>query len=291
MISNLTSQLNQNNNLSKLPQVLNEIPKVRKDLGMPPLVTPISQMVGAQAVSNVMTKRYENISEQVISYLSGNYGKPPGEINTVKFKKIKKHTNNKEIKSLKKYSDEIKDISQYLPDILTYALFDETGKNFLINKGKIYEKREINKPEPITNNTVQKSQDNQITIQFENKEYTISINVENEELVADIIKQSDITYEQNTNTKDTKTEIKTKPQIKQNNKINKFKFINTPMSGTVIKYLVKTNDKIKSNQEVAIIESMKMETTIKSDVDGTILELLIAPGGAIQAQEPIIKIN
>jgi biotin carboxyl carrier protein len=63
------------------------------------------------------------------------------------------------------------------------------------------------------------------------------------------------------------------------------------MQGTVIKYLVKTNDKIKTNQEVAIIESMKMETTIKSDVDGTILEILIAPGGVIQAQEPIIKIN
>jgi acetyl-CoA carboxylase biotin carboxyl carrier protein len=54
---------------------------------------------------------------------------------------------------------------------------------------------------------------------------------------------------------------------------------------------VKTNDKIKTNQEVAIIESMKMETTLKSDVDGTILEILIAPGGVIQAQEPIIKIN
>ena len=63
------------------------------------------------------------------------------------------------------------------------------------------------------------------------------------------------------------------------------------MSGTVIKYLVKTNDKIKTNQAVAIIESMKMETTIKSDIDGTILELLIAPGGAIQAKEHIIKIN
>ncbi len=63
------------------------------------------------------------------------------------------------------------------------------------------------------------------------------------------------------------------------------------MSGTIIKYLVKINDKIKTNQEVAIIESMKMETTIKSDVDGTILEILIAPGGVIQAQEPIIKIN
>ena len=63
----------------------------------------------------------------------------------------------------------------------------------------IYEKPEINKPEPISNNTEQKSLDNQITIQFENKEYTISINVENEELIADIIKQSDITFDQSIN--------------------------------------------------------------------------------------------
>ena len=86
-----------------------------------------------------------------------------------------------------------------------------------------------------------------------------------------------------------KTENKIKPQITDNTALNKF--ISSPMSGTVIKYLVKANDKIKTNQEVAIIESMKMETTLKSDVDGTILEILIAPGGVIQAQEPIIKIN
>ena len=295
MISNLTSQLNQNNNLSKLPQVLDEIPKVRKDLGMPPLVTPISQMVGAQAVSNVMTKKYENISEQVISYLSGHYGKPPGEINKVKFKNIKKITKNKEIKSLKIYSDELKNISQYHPDVLTYALFDDTGKNFLLNKTNIYEKPEINKPNPISNNIETKALDNELTIQFENKEYTISINVENKELIADIIKQSEINPKQNTpspNKKpNKKTENKNKPQITNNNTLDKSKFISSPMSGTVIKYLVKTNDKIKTNQEVAIIESMKMETTIKSDVDGTILELLIAPGGDIQAQGHIIKIN
>ena len=82
-----------------------------------------------------------------------------------------------------------------------------------------------------------------------------------------------------------------KDLILKNLDLNKYKFISSPMSGTVIKYLVKINDKIKTNQEVAIIESMKMETTIKSDVDGTILEILIAPGGVIQAQEPIIKIN
>ena len=291
MISNLTSQLNENNNLSKLPQVLDEIPKVRKDLGMPPLVTPISQMVGAQAVSNVMTKRYENISDQVISYLSGNYGKPPGEINKITFKNIKisASKNNENMKSLKIYSDEIKDISQYHPDVLTYALFDDTGKNFLLNKSNIYEKPEIETSKSISNNTDREKQDNQLTIQFENKEYTISINLVNKELIANIIKQSEI-KNQNIN-KDKKTENTTIPQIKQNNTLNKYKFINSPMAGTVIKYLVKTNDKIKTNQEVAIIESMKMETTLKSDVDGTILEILIAPGGVIQAQEPIIKIN
>ena len=291
MISNLTSQLNENNNLSKLPQVLDEIPKVRKDLGMPPLVTPISQMVGAQAVSNVMTKRYENISDQVISYLSGNYGKPPGEINKVKFKNIKisASNNNENMKSLKIYSDEIKDISQYHPDVLTYALFDDTGKNFLLNRSNIYEKPEAETTKSISNNLKPVKQDNQLTIQFENKEYTISINVGNKELIANIIKQSEINYDQSIN-KD-KTENTAKPQIKQNNTLNKYKFISSPMSGTVIKYLVKTNEKIKTNQEVVIIESMKMETTIKSDVDGTILELLIAPGGIIQAQEPIIKLN
>ena len=292
MISNLTSQLNENNNLNKLPQVLNEIPKVRKDLGMPPLVTPISQMVGAQAVSNVMTKRYENISDQVISYLSGNYGKPPGEINKVQFKNIKKSAskNNENMKSLKIYSDEIKDISHYHPDVLTYALFDDTGKNFLLNKSNIYEKPGIETSKSTSSNLNTGKQDNQLTIQFKNKEYTISVNVENKELIANIIKQSEFNYEQNIN-KDNKTEKNAKSQIKQNNTLNKYKFISSPMSGTVIKYLVKTNDKIKTNQEVAIIESMKMETTIKSDVDGTILEILIAPGGVIQAQEPIIKIN
>ena len=291
MISNLTSQLNENNNLNKLPQVLDEIPKVRKDLGMPPLVTPISQMVGAQAVSNVMTKSYENISDQVISYLSGNYGKPPGKINKVKFKNLIKTVskNNENMKSLKIYSDEIKDISLYHPDVLTYALFDDTGKNFLLNKSNIYEKPEIETSKSISNNPDREKQDNQVTIQFENKEYTISINVVNKELIANIIKQSEI-KNQNIN-KEKKPENTATPQIKQNNTLNKYKFINSPMAGTVIKYLVKTNDKIKTNQEVAIIESMKMETTLKSDVDGTILEILIAPGGVIQAQEPIIKIN
>ena len=81
MISNLASQLSTNNNLDKLPDVLKEIPNVRKDLGMPPLVTPISQMVGAQSVSNVLTGRYANLSQQMQEYINGGYGTPPSNIN------------------------------------------------------------------------------------------------------------------------------------------------------------------------------------------------------------------
>lgn len=82
MISNLMSQLEQQNALDKLERVLEEIPRVRKELGYPPLVTPTSQIVGSQAVANVLTgKRYEIVSKELRSYVKGLYGKAPGVIN------------------------------------------------------------------------------------------------------------------------------------------------------------------------------------------------------------------
>ncbi len=81
MLSNLISQLKQNNSMDKMDEVLQEIPRVRKDLGYPPLVTPMSQIVGVQATTNVLLgQRYESISTEVRSYLRGEYGKSPGEV-------------------------------------------------------------------------------------------------------------------------------------------------------------------------------------------------------------------
>lgn len=81
MLSNLVAQLAAQKKLDKLDEVLTETPKVRKDLGYPPLVTPMSQMVGVQAASNVLSgERYKNISNEVKSYIRGEYGKAPGEI-------------------------------------------------------------------------------------------------------------------------------------------------------------------------------------------------------------------
>lgn len=82
MLSNMISQLKEQNSLNKLEEVLNEVPKVRKDLGYPPLVTPMSQMVGTQATVNVLTgEKYKMILKEVKAYCKGEYGKAPGKIN------------------------------------------------------------------------------------------------------------------------------------------------------------------------------------------------------------------
>lgn len=89
MLSNLIAQLKQQNALDKLPEVLEETPKVRKDLGYPPLVTPMSQMVGVQAATNVLLgERYKSVSKEIRSYLRGEYGKAPGEVDADLVKKV-----------------------------------------------------------------------------------------------------------------------------------------------------------------------------------------------------------
>ncbi len=89
MLSNLIAQLKAQNAMDRLDEVLEETPKVRKDLGYPPLVTPMSQMVGVQAVSNVLAgERYKNVSKEIRSYVRGEYGTAPGEMDPAVVKKI-----------------------------------------------------------------------------------------------------------------------------------------------------------------------------------------------------------
>ena len=89
MLSNLVAQLTAQNKMDKFPEVLLETPRVREDLGYPPLVTPMSQMVGVQATMNVLAgERYKNVSKEIKAYIKGEYGKAPGEINPELQKKV-----------------------------------------------------------------------------------------------------------------------------------------------------------------------------------------------------------
>ncbi|MBR5809488.1 MAG: oxaloacetate decarboxylase subunit alpha [Clostridia bacterium] len=147
MLSNLISQLKQQNAEDKYYEVLAEVPRVRKDFGYPPLVTPTSQIVGTQAVLNVLMGRYKMISKESKGLLRGDYGKLPGEVN----EEVRKLAIGDEevitcrpadlIKpELEKYREETKGIAKSDEDVLSYALFPQVAQKFFETRDK--------KPEP-----------------------------------------------------------------------------------------------------------------------------------------------
>ncbi len=147
MLSNLISQLKQQNASDKLEDVLKEVPNVRKDLGYPPLVTPLSQMVGTQAVMNVISgERYKLVPKEIKDYLHGKYGKAPAPINEEVQKKI---IGDDEVitcrpadliaPEFEELKEKYKDIAKCDEDVLSIALFEKNALEFL---GKKYGPKE-----------------------------------------------------------------------------------------------------------------------------------------------------
>lgn len=139
MLSNLLSQLKLQQMEDKYEEVLKEVPRVREDLGYPPLVTPMSQMIGTQAVMNViMGERYKMIPKEIKEYVKGQYGRSPSKINEEIVKKIigeEKPITCRPADLIEpqfnKFKDEIKEFATSTEDILSYALFPEVAKKFL----------------------------------------------------------------------------------------------------------------------------------------------------------------
>lgn len=145
MISNLVTQLEEQKALHRIDDVINEIPKVRADLGYPPLVTPISQIVGTQAVLNVLVgERYSLVPGEVKAYVKGQYGKPPAPMNDEVMQKILGHSTPEVCDltdllaqpKLDKIRAEVKDLVEAEEDILSYAIFPQVAKRFFENRGK-----------------------------------------------------------------------------------------------------------------------------------------------------------
>lgn len=154
MLSNLVSQLEQQKALDKYEEVLKEIPRVRKDLGYPPLVTPLSQMVGTQAVFNILLKeRYKVIPKEIKDYVMGLYGKSPAPIGEDIQKKIIGDNKVLECRpadliepEMEKAKKEMGELGKTEEDVLMYVLFPENAKKFLEKKynGEKEEIYEIN---------------------------------------------------------------------------------------------------------------------------------------------------
>lgn len=142
MLSNLRNALRQQKMLDKYPQVLEEVPRIKAELGHPPLVTPMSQIVGTQAVFNVITgERYKVKSKEIKDYIKGQYGKPPGVISTEFRKNIigdEEPINERPADLLsaiyEEKAEEIKDWARSEEDVLSYILFPEPAMAFFKNR-------------------------------------------------------------------------------------------------------------------------------------------------------------
>lgn len=138
MLSNLMKQLNSLNQADRFNELMEEIPKVRKDMGYPPLVTPMSQMVGAQALLNIMMgTRYKAMPKEVKAYLRGEYGQAPAKIADFLMEKVKKEemitTRPADLleDGLEEAREAVKEYSDRVEDALSYALFPEVSMAYL----------------------------------------------------------------------------------------------------------------------------------------------------------------
>ena len=142
MLSNLMNQLKAQGAMDKYEEVLNEVPRVRKEMGYPPLVTPLSQMVGTQAVMNVMTgERYKMVPKEIKDYLHGLYGKSPAPVDEAIRKQIigddeviTYRPADKIEPQFEMYKEKYKDLIKSDEDVLTCALFEAKAVKFLTER-------------------------------------------------------------------------------------------------------------------------------------------------------------
>ncbi|NOY66443.1 MAG: sodium-extruding oxaloacetate decarboxylase subunit alpha [Gammaproteobacteria bacterium] len=303
MISNLYSQLREQGALEHMNDVMKEIPKVRKDLGYPPLVTPTSQIVGTQAVFNVVTgERYKTITNEVKFYLQGRYGKAPGQINnTVRRKAI----GNEDIidcrpadlldDEMGKLTSEIGELAKSEEDVQIYAMFPEIGRDFL-------QQREDNNlvPEPLEPPLATDNAGNPAPVDFnvtlhgesyhikvtgtghknlETRPFYVSVDGMPEEILVETLDAIDLSGEP-MNSKSSKRPRATQPG-----------HVTTSMPGTIVDILVAEGDDVKAGDSILVTEAMKMETEIKAPISGKVVSINVGKGDSVNPDEILIELE
>ncbi|MBL8501725.1 MAG: sodium-extruding oxaloacetate decarboxylase subunit alpha [Nitrosomonas sp.] len=307
MISNLANQLQERNALDRINEVYAEIPRVRKDLGYPPLVTPTSQIVGTQAVLNVLTgKRYDTITNEVKRYLQGGYGKAPAPIDA----KLQKRAIGKEdiidcrpADLLKPEFDhlrrEIGHLASNDEDVLSYAMFPEVGKQFLElrSTGNLV-------PEPLemaatTANGVQKAP-TEFNVALHGESYHVKVtgtSPKNQSLRHFYFMVDGMPEEIVVETLDeivldggTQGAVKSAIASKRRSPSNEGDVV-VSMPCNILDVLVKIDQKVSAGQPVLITEAMKMETEITAPISGTVKAVHVIKGESVNPNEVLIEIG
>lgn len=285
MLTNLENQLKEQSASDKLDDVLNEIPKVREDLGNIPLVTPTSQIVGTQAVLNVMLGRYNKLSKETEGILKGEYGATPSPVNSSLQAKVLGGAEpitcrpadllEPELEKIKTELLKEKDQNNFdlsddiIDDILTYALFPQVALYFFKNR------KDLTAFEPIPD-TKSKDSNNTINpndnIQNQSK-YNIKVNGRIFEV--EVMDNFELKIETPKNIKDANGPTEAT--------------IDCPLSGTITSIKSKVGDKVRSGQVVLVLEAMKMETEVVAEENFEILQIPVAVGDKVAQGQALIK--
>jgi len=295
MISNLYNQLKEQQALDKLAAVHAEIPRVRKDLGYPPLVTPTSQIVGTQAVMNVLSgERYKTITNEVKLYCQGKYGAAPGKINASVRKKAIGQTEVIDVRpadlipqELKKLRQEAKGLATNDVDVLTLAMFPEIGRKFLIER-----QNNTLTPEPLipVNQPARDQPLSEFDIALHGESYHVKVagfGTREQGHQACFLWVDGVPEEVIINIDD--LQEPGQPVVKK--KAIGPGDITVSMPGTILTIHVKTGDKIKKGQALFVLEAMKMETEFKAPFSGIVSEIFCKKGDKITPEQVLIHIE
>jgi pyruvate carboxylase len=273
MLSNLVSQLKEANALDRIDEVYDELPRTRKDLGYPPLVTPTSQIVGTQAVQNVLFGRYQMVSSQVKDYAYGLYGRPPVPMDpAVQSKCLKGYARGETpidcrpadilAPELEKAREEVKDLTRDDGDILIYALYPTTGKRFLRWKYGL---------EPVPESIKPKTMEDKESAAAAREGTPVHTREEKPTREDTSVKGAAVA-------EDAKKMPGMAGKAPETGEIA----ITAPMPGIIIAYKVSEGEKIKSGDIVVILEAMKMENDLASPADGTVKKIAFKPGSSVK---------
>jgi oxaloacetate decarboxylase alpha subunit len=301
MLTNLEGQLRDQNAIDRFDEVLVEIPKVRKDLGYVPLVTPTSQIVGTQSVINVLSgERYKSISKETAGVLKGEYGATAAPVNEALQQRVLNGAKPITCRpadliapEMDRLTDELKGLAQTdgiklaeneVDDVLIYALFQQVGINFLKNR----DNPDAFEPVPGNEPAVHAQTDTTIapavsTPDFAAESYKVSVNGTQYDVVVGP-GNSDIS--QITPAASSASAISTPAAAATEGTA-----IKAPLSGSVIENLVIVGQKISEGDPIMIIEAMKMETEVRSHCSGSVLSITVNKGDAIQAEQTLMTVG
>jgi oxaloacetate decarboxylase alpha subunit len=298
MLTNMESQLKEQGASDKFDEVLKEIPRVREDLGFIPLVTPTSQIVGSQAVLNVLTgERYKSISKETQAILKGEYGKAPSAFNADLQALILEGAEAITCRPADLLAPEMDNLATELKalatdkafalaeneidDVLTYALFPQIGLKYFENRNN----PDAFEPVPqaiafsagsISNHSGDKQG---YTVKLNGKKYAALVSVDGQVDVS--INGINYTTTVTAGTSDTGLSETT---------ASSGKVVSAPLSGNIFKINVSIGQRVSPGDILIILEAMKMETEIKAAVAGTISEINVSAGDAVAVGDSLLTL-